>query len=87
MSNHVSCGMNADDSWLDPEDSNNQMSVIKGVIGFIGIAMILLVSGAPYSNPVVFLLLVAAVFSTGLVFHLCIRELGISLRGTKSSTY
>ncbi len=87
MSNHVSCSIDDDDSWLDPEDSNNQMSVIKGVIGFIGIAMILLVSGAPYSNPVVFLLIVAAVFSTGLVFHLCIRELSISLRGNKSSTY
>ena len=85
MSNQVSSAMNDDDSWLGPEDSNNQMSVTKGVIGFIGIALILLVSGAPYSNPVVFLLLVAAVFGTGFILHMCIRELYVSLGGKKSS--
>lgn len=85
MSNHVSYAMNADDSWLDPEGSNNQMFVIKGVLAFIAIALILLISGAPYSGPVEFLIIVATVFCTFLAFHICIRELYISLRGKKSS--
>ncbi len=58
---------------------------MRGVIAFIGVALILLVSGAPYSDPVVFFILVAAVFCTFLAFHICIRELYISLRGKKSS--
>ena len=85
MSNQVSCAVNDDDSWLDPEDSNNQRFVIRGVIAFIGVALILVLSGAPYSNPVEFLIIVATVFCTFLAFHICIRELYISLRGKKSS--
>jgi hypothetical protein len=53
MSNQVSRAMNDDESWLDPEDSNNQMWVIRGVIGFILLALILALYGAPYSNPIV----------------------------------
>ncbi len=77
--------MNADDSWLGPEDSNNQKLVIRGVIGFIGIALILLLYGVPYSNPVAFLILVVFVFSGALVFAILNRELCISLRGKKTS--
>jgi integral membrane sensor domain MASE1 len=77
--------MNADDSWLDPEDSSNQKWVIRGVIGFIGIALILALYGVPYSNPVEFLIIVAVVFCGALPFAMCNRELCISLRGKKSS--
>ena len=86
MSNPVSCAVNDDDSWLGPEDSNNQMFVIKGVIAFILLALILLLYDAPYSNPVVFLILVVVVFCDALPFAICNRELCISLRGKKSST-
>jgi len=85
MSNQVSCAMNADDSWLGPEDSNNRMFVIRGVIGFILLALILLLYGAPYSNPVAFLILVVVVFCGALPFAMCNRELCISLRGKKTS--
>ncbi len=85
MSNQVSRAMNDDESWLDPEDSNNQMWVIRGVIGFILLALILALYGAPYSNPIVFLIIVAAVFCGALPFAICNRELCISLRGKKSS--
>jgi len=85
MSNQVSCVMNADDSWLDPEDSNNQTFVRRGIIAFILVALILALSGAPYSNPIVFLILVVAVFCSDLAVWICIRELCISLRGKRSS--
>lgn len=81
MSNHVSCALNADDSWLDPEDSDYQMSVMKGVIVFILFALILLISGAPYSDPVVFLFIVAEVFCADLAFHIGIRELYKHFKG------
>ena len=85
MSNQVSSTMNADDSWLGLEDSNNQMYVIRCVIAFILLALILALYGAPYSNPVEFLLIVAVVFCGALPFAMCNRELCISLRGKKSS--
>ena len=77
--------MNDDDSWLGPEDSNNQMYVIRGGIAFILLALILAFYGAPYSNAVEFLIIVTVVFCGALPFTMCNRELCISLRGKKSS--
>ena len=86
MSNQVSCAVNDDDSWLGPEDSNNQMYVIRGVIGFILVALILVIYGAPRSNPVEFLIIVTVVFCGALPFAMCNRELCISLRGKNASS-
>ena len=73
--------MNDDDSWLDPEDSNDKNYVLRGAIGFILLALILAICGVPYSNPVEFLIIVVVVFCGLLPYAICRNELGNRLRG------
>lgn len=69
----------SDDSWLVPDKPDRQSDYLMAFAALIIVAAILIFSGAPKENPLVFIVIVIIVFCFGSICALFNRELSLAL--------
>ncbi len=67
--------------WHGPLKPENEIPLSRFIVAIITVALILVLAGAPYYNPLVFLIILVFVFGFGLICAYLNRELVRNLRG------
>ena len=70
-----------DETWLGQVEAENKIPLSRLIVVIITVALILILAGAPYYNPLAFMFILIFVFGFGLICAYINQELVRSLRG------
>jgi len=67
--------------WYGPLEPENQIPLSRLIVTIITVALILVLAGAPYYNPLTFMIILVFVFGFGMICAYMNQELVRGLRG------
>lgn len=67
--------------WHGPLEPENKIPLSRLIVTIITVALILVIAGAPYYNPLAFMVILVSVFGFGMICAYMNQELVHGLRG------